>query len=351
MKHARNKTRRVLLAILAAILAAAVAVGGVYAWLYYRGRSTLHGTGEEVSTPDTIADLLDEDGNRVLYKDTVYEYNENVVGALFLGVDKADIKDDAGYGENGQADSLFVAAIDTASGKVRVIPLSRETMAEVDIYGVSGGYAGIETTQLCLAYAYGKTGAESCENVLRSVRRLLYGVDINVYAAIDLDGLAALTDAVGGVTVTVPEDMKGIEHTLRKGQTVTLRGELANFFTRHRDEDVDANNRRVMRQRIFLSAFAEKMMSRIRADITRVPAYYNVATPYIVTNVGLSEITYIATTLAGKPNTAIEYLSVAGETVMGEEYVEFHADKTSLYEAVLTAFYTPIATRDEGGSQ
>lgn len=344
MTHARNKkTRRILLAVVAAVSAAAVAVGGVYAWLYYRGRDTLHGTGDEVSTPDTIADLL-EDGNRVLYNGTVYEYNENVVGVLFLGVDKQDIKEDVGYGENGQADSLFVAAIDTASGAVRVIPLSRETMAEVDTYGVSGGFAGIETTQLCLAYAYGKTGAESCENVLRSVRRLLYGVDINVYAAIDLDGLSALTNAVGGVTVTVPETIASDKYTLREGQTVTLWGDLAHFFTRHRDEDVEANNRRVMRQRIFFTAFTNRAMSRIRADVTRVAAYYRVAAPYLVTNVGLSEITYVASTLAGKASTEIEYLTVAGETVMGEKYVEFHADKTSLYEAVLAAFYTPIAT-------
>ena len=228
-----------------------------------------------------------------------------------------------------------------------MIPLSRETMAEVDTYGVGGGYAGIETTQLCLAYAYGKTGAESCENVLRSVRRLLYGVDINAYAAMDLDGLAALTDALGGVTVTVPEDISQNKISWKRGQTLTLNGKEARFFTRYRGTDVEANNRRVVRQRLFLSAFMKRMMTRVRTDITRVPAYYQIASPYLVSNVGLSQITYLATTLASAPPSEIEYLTIAGDTVMGEKYVEFHADRTSLYEAVLAALYTPVTAEEE----
>ncbi len=322
------------------IAAVAVLFGGVYAWLYYGGRSALHGMGAETSTPESIADPMDA-SNGVAYNGKVYKYNKNIVSFLLLGVDKESVKADLGYGENGQADSLFVAAIDTVTGAVRVIPLSREIMAEVDTYGV-GGFAGIEKAQLCLAYAYGKTGAESCENVLRSVRRLLYGVDINAYAAMDLDGLAALTDAMGGVTVTVPETIAGDTFTLREGQTVKLNGEKARFFIRHRGDDVEADNRRMQRQRLFLSAFMKQALARVRADFTRVPAYYNVASPYLVTNVDVSRLIYIATALVGAPSSEIEYLSISGETVMGEKYVEFHADKTSLYEAVLKAFYTPI---------
>lgn len=341
MKHAQNKTRRILLGVIAGIAAVAVLLGGVYAWLYYSGRASLHGAGEDVSTPESIADPMDDD-NRVMYNGTVYEYNKNIVSVLFLGVDKESVKEDFGYGENGQADSLFVAAIDTVTGAVRVIPLSREIMAEVDTYGVGGGFAGIETTQLCLAYAYGKTGAESCENVLRSVRRLLYGVDINAYAAIDLAGLAALTDAVGGVTVTVPETLTSDKLTLYEGETVKLNGKQARFFIQRRGTDIEANHRRVKRQRLFLSAFMKQALTRVRADITRVPAYYNIAAPYLVTNVGLSQVTYLATTLVGAPSGEIEYLTITGDTVMGEKYVEFYADKTSLYEAVLAAFYTPL---------
>ena len=116
MKHAQNKPRRILLAVLAAIAAAAVLVGGIYVYLYYSGRAALHGAGDQVSTPSELADPM-EDSNRVIYNGTTYEYNENVVSVLVLGVDKESVKDDLGYGENGQADSLFVAAIDTVTGQ------------------------------------------------------------------------------------------------------------------------------------------------------------------------------------------------------------------------------------------
>ena len=38
---------------------------------------------------------------------------------------------------------------------------------------------------------------------MRAVSRLFYGMPVAAYAALDLDAIAVLTDAVGGVEVTV----------------------------------------------------------------------------------------------------------------------------------------------------
>ncbi len=336
-----RRARRLWLGILAGVVAAILLLAAVYGVLYYQGRTSLGAKGSTLSAPDSLVDAADDDLQRVTYQGVDYAYNKDVISVLFIGVDKKDIAADTSYGQNGQADSLFVAAIDTAGGVTRVIPLSRESMVDVDVFGIGGGYAGVEKTQLCLAYAYGATGQESCENVVRSAKRLLYGVDINAYAAIDLDGLAALTEEVGGVTVTSPEDIHRYGLTINKGDTVTLDRKSAVGYVRYRGTDVDANNRRQKRQQQFLSAFLTAAKQQVQKDPTRVAGLYSTARPYLVSNLGLSDLTYLVTNSMGALGK-VEYLSIKGDTVMGDQYVEFHPDRTSVYETVLKAFYRPV---------
>lgn len=337
----RRRWPRILLAVLCAILVAAVLLGGIYWWLYTAGRRSLFGQSGSVSTPSSLVDT--DDGDTVEYNGVTYRYNEDVTGILFLGVDKQDIQSEGGYGSNGQADSLFLAAMDTRTGTIRIIPISRETMVDVDRYAQDGTYLGTQRTQLCLAYAYGATAQQSCENVVRSAKRLLYGVPINSYIAIDLEGVKALTDAVGGVPVTALEDVNNpnISMDVKKGQTVTLTGAKAQFYIQFRGQDVDANNRRMQRQKQFLGAFVSTAGGQLKRDFTRLTAYYNAAKPYVASDLTLPQITYLVTqALAGNGWKNFEYYNLAGETVMGENHVEFYADRTSAYEAVLATFYT-----------
>ncbi|MBE6778103.1 MAG: LytR family transcriptional regulator [Ruminococcaceae bacterium] len=342
-EHAKPQRRwkRWLIGILAGIAAVAVLLCGTFGVLYLMGRATLRPRGSTLSAPQDLLDDAEEDFSRITYQGVDYRYNQDVIAVLIIGVDKKAIATDLGYGQNGQADSLFVAAIDTARGVTRIIPLSRESMVDINIYGVGGGYAGVKKAQLCLAYAYGATGVESCQNVITSAKRLLYGVDINAYAAIDLDGLSALTHEVGGVTVTAPEDVRKGALNVKKGDTVTLTKDTVAPYVRYRGSDVEANNRRQTRQQQFLTAFIKKAKGQIAKDLSRVTDLYNVAEPYLVSSLDVADLTYLASnSLSALGN--IQYLSIKGDTVMGEEYVEFHPDRTSVYETVLEAFYRPV---------
>jgi len=63
-----------------------------------------------------------------------------------------------------------------------------------------------------------------------------------------MNTIADLNDAVGGVTVTVPEDLAVMQPKLfTAGDTVTLKGELAYHFVHDRDfksTDIASNNKR-----------------------------------------------------------------------------------------------------------
>ena len=342
---------RILCIVLACILLLALLLGGGYWWLYSSGRRALFGDkNHSVVTPDSLVDDYDADGSRVVYQGETYRLNPHVVSILCMGVDKEKVSDDAAYGANGQADSIFVAALDTSTGSLTILPLSRETMAEVATYSADGSYIGVKTTQLCLAYSYGSTGTESCRNVQRSVSRLLYGVDIDAYLAMDLAGLEIMTDKLGGVQLTALEDVSGYTHvagdadthkpvTIQKGQTLTLDGITARVYIRGRGEDAEANARRMLRQKQFLSALLQKAGSNLKDNFTLLPSYFNTLKPYIVTDLSLSRITYLTGTALKTGVPSPRYISVTGQSTLHGAHAEFRPDSASLYEAVLEMFY------------
>lgn len=333
-----RKGLKIALVVLLVIALALGTVAGIYAWLYYSGRQSLLGSGA-LSAP---SEAVEED-DLIVYKGKKYRYNEQVSSILVMGVDKQNIQHTGQYGENGQADVLFLMAVDSQSGAVHMVPISREAMVDVDQYALDGSYSGVETLQLCLAYSYAATGEEGCQNVMRSVSRLLYGIPLEKYVAIDLNGLSALTDAVGGVTVTSLEDMDLETAWVKKDQTITLNGAQAIKYIRSRDQDTHANNRRMLRQRQFLLSFMNQTGQILQQNATRLTGLYNTAKPYLVSNVTLSELTYLAGSLLPKGGWSNPHIhNILGDTVMGEEFVEFYADRASAYEAVLATFYTEV---------
>ncbi len=341
----RRRILRTALIVLAALATLALVLASIYYALYWRGRaSLLDRNNNSIAPPESLVDNAEEEGKLITYKGESYRYNESVVSLLFMGVDKTDIQTDGGYGKNGQADSLFLATLDTDSGAVKIIPLSRESMVDINLYDADGKFIGAENRQLCLAYAYGATAEEGCENTCRSVGRLLYGMPIDGYIAIDFDGVKTLNKAVGGVKVTLPEDLKiytgKTVRILAAGQTVTLDDSTVIPYIQQRGDDLEANNRRMQRQKDFLNEFIRIAAKNIKGNFTLLEKYYNAAKPYAVSDLTLSEITYLASTYLVGGQLAIEYLPVTGESKLEGEHVAFHADETSLYEAVLAAFYT-----------
>ena len=178
---------------------------------------------------DDRAKIACEQGKEVTYQGEKYVYNEDLVSILFLGVDKEAFEEGGtvGDGKAGQADALFLLVLDTKTGKSRLIAISRDTMTDVNVYSDLGNFIGTEKLQLCLAYTYGDGKEKSCENTVRAVSRLFYGMPVAAYAALDLDAIAVLTDAVGGVEVTVTKDLTIQDPSLKEGERKVLTGEQA----------------------------------------------------------------------------------------------------------------------------
>lgn len=81
-------------------------------------------------------------------------------------------------------------------------------------------------------------GAESCKLTQEAVSNLFYGLPIQGYLAMNLDGIPELSKSVGGLTVTVPNNSLEYKYPeFAEGAEVTLTEENTEVFLRSRDVD------------------------------------------------------------------------------------------------------------------
>lgn len=340
-----------VLAVLVAILAVLVLAFAVFRWAGGRSLSKGEIAADAIIIPDAIKQDVEvkDEGRTVIYKGEKYIYNEDIITILFIGVDKSleseerdgTESDESVIGTNGQADTLVLGIIDKKNERISFINVSRDTIADIDIFNVNNEFIGSEKRQICLQYAYGDGRETSCEYVANALKRYLYGMPINAYVAIDYDAIAVLNDAVGGVEVNVLEDLSSGRYAeLVEGKNVTLFGDMAMYYCRTRDSySVDANNYRMARQKQYLMAFMQKTLELVRADLGVSLDLYNIAKPYMVTDIGISEVTYLATTVTGYGIETDAIKSIPGEIVLEDEHAAFYADEIALYELILNTFY------------
>ena len=334
-----NKTKKITLIAVSIFLTLLILVVSAFYIITAIGKHQFHKDDANINA-DAVQ-IADDDS--ITFDGKKYTLNKNIVSVLVMGIDRENVNQSFGYGKNGQADVIFVATIDTKTKKACIIPISRETMVDVSVYTSDGKFAETQNQQLCLAYAYGNTTEECSKNVMDSVKRLLCGININSYVTLELEGVEKLTDMVGGIELTCLEDITTKRLTAVKGQKVNLNGTKAIAYIQHRGDDVEANARRMQRQKQFLSALMNKTGNAVINDFTKLSKFYSTLSPYYKTNVSFAQITYLAKKcLSVNFGDALEYKTIDGTLTQGEKWVEFHADSDSVLQTVIDVFYVPV---------
>lgn len=342
-----KKSKKVLLILLAIVGALIVGTVVTVLALRWNGKRAMTRHEQEADVEITVPEdaEIQQDGTVVTYNGKNYVRNEDVISILCMGIDREDLENgDSVVGANGQADSIFVVALDSTNGTVKIVNISRDTMTDVDLYNVDNEYVKTNKMQLCLAYAYGDGKESSCENVKKSVSRLLYGMPIDAYAAIDLPAIGVLNDAVGGVEVEVLEDLTISDRSLYPGNVVLLKGKQAEIYVRSRkvegaDAPIDSNNDRMARQKQYLIGFIQKALAATKEDLTVPLALYQAAAGYMVTDIGASEVTYLASLVLQSGFYAEDMVNIPGEVTLVDGHAQYHVDEKALYETILDVFY------------
>lgn len=348
-----NKTLKVFGVVAGVIITLLVLIAVTLVILMYKGqkdalganRSAMGGIVVPAETNASVEDDPEDTNTYIYYNDKKYMYNDKITTIMFAGIDKHDDQMTGEFGTYGQADCIIVCALDTETGKYKMMAVSRDSMVDVDQYDSKGNFVKTNKEQICLAHAYvdGKEG--SAENLKRSVSRLLFGIPVNSYAVIDLDALGILNDDVGGVRVTVNEDLTARDPSLYEGADVVLNAQQAETFVRYREMygDGSMNDRRMERQKIYLDSFIKQTMALTKKDIKTPIKMYNDAKDYMTTDIDVSRITYYASIFLKSGFSADKnFIKVPGKATLGEKYAEYNVDNKKLFDIILDMYYVEV---------
>ncbi|MEG1494498.1 MAG: LCP family protein [Gordonibacter sp.] len=340
-KRRNNKRKKRVRTTLVVILALALVGGGVAFGVMSAikaGEGAVHqaAQAEDIQTVENAVTY--DEGKTVKYNGHTYALNENIVSISIIGFDRTA---PAVEGEKaGQADAVLVMALDTKTGKVTAIGLPRDSMVEVGEF-VGDAFAGLNTMQLCLAYGYGDGRETSCQYTTTVASRVLYNMPISYYFALDLSGVGPLNDAIGGVALT---PLQSIPNTnVVEGQDTVLFGNNALRYVQWRDTSVlDSSLDRQARQVQYIKAFASQTLQMSQGSLGTLADLFGTASEYSITNLGLNEFSYLATSVVSNGIASLEVVTLPGEMKQGEKYAEFYLDKSAVYETVLSVYYQQV---------
>lgn len=270
-----------------------------------------------------------------LHKKT-WKFAHPVQTYLFIGTDKSGNEDAEGEEYHGSmADALMLVVVDKEEKTYGILQLNRDTITEVPMLLQDGSANANAQMQLCTAHWYGKDKAASCDNTVETVSKMLGGLPIDGYYALKMDAMPLLNHEVGGVTVTLEDDMTKLDPAMKKGATLTLTDRQAELLMQSRYVmDDDRNTQRMRRQQIFLNAFMKKIKKQNAGDVNATVKLYDRLRPYATTDIKMNDLTALLKNMQGytdKGIITIDGTSKIGEKLHdGKKHWEFYMDEDSL---------------------
>lgn len=279
----------------------------------------------------------------VRYSGRIYEYNDDILTFLVMGIDKSEeVTESANATDGGQSDGLFLVIANPDLREIQILAVNRDTMTEILMPGISADGGTMTTTaQIAVQHGFGDGREESCELTVEAVSKLLYDLPIHGYLSVNYGALPVLNDALGGIEVTMSQDLSVMYEDWTEGAVVTLKGIQARDFVQWRDtSEFESARMRLTRQKEYMKAFAEKAIEKTKKDIQLPVTLYKKVKNYIVTDLSIDEITYLAGELSGYRFG--EIYTLEGETKMGEKFEEFYPDRKAMRELIIRLFYREV---------
>jgi cell envelope-related function transcriptional attenuator common domain len=151
-------------------------------------------------------------------------------------------------------DAVMVVAMDLDEKKVSLVSVPRDTVAYVP--GVRGVY------KLNSAVNCGATIEEGLQLASAAVSRILGGLSIDAYCAVDFAAMIAIGDAIGGVDFELEMAYSHYERNYKKGLQHLDGLGIADYFRARTNATVGKNDLgRTNRQRELLTAMLQKLMN------------------------------------------------------------------------------------------
>ena len=335
-KNKVHQRKRNLIILVILIILVTILGGGYYFW-----NQNASETGNGISEEGAEGQAVTEE-NTVQYQGNTYKYNDHLSNYLFMGIDTRDNVDSyESQADAGQADAIFLVSMDRATEQLKVLFIPRDSMTKIEVLNPSGKSFGMTTDHINIQYAYGDGRQKSCELMKTAVSNMLDGLPIQGYCSMNMDGISVITDFVGGIQLTIPDDsLADVNPEYKKGAVVDITGETAEQFVRYRDIDKTQSALvRQERQKTFLQALVQKAQEKAGEDAGFVTGLYDSVKSYTVTNMG-NDI--FAKLLAASQNGITDTETVPCEGTHGENFDEYHIDEDALSDLIISMFYEKI---------
>lgn len=287
----------------------------------------------------------DADSERALiyYNGAWYQPRKGLETVLAIGVDQAAVDDELRRNqEYEQSDFLLLLIIDKRNERCTALHINRDSMTDIRVLDDdTNEFLGTTYRQLALAHTYGNRPEICCKNTVAAVSDLLYGVEIDHYISLTMDGIVMLNDLAGGVTVEVMDDLTMEDPALIRGSTVTLKGRQALTYVQKRlGLATPTNLHRMERQKQYLEALQEQLYSRKDTDEAFTTSTLLKLNEYMVSDCSVEKLSDLSNTI--EEYGIEEYRTLEGESVEGEKYMEYYVDETAARELVMELFYEQV---------
>ncbi len=207
----------------------------------------------------------------------------------------------------GLADVIRIVRVDFVQAKVTILEFPRDLWVEIP--DIADDINGQDHEKLNQAYLYGNPGFGYYDGpgegpgLLARTLALNFGVTTDRYVAVNMRTFEKIVDAVGGITVDLPDGVDGRTSEDRSARLVfkpgrqILNGEKALTLARIRNEGVFE---RIDHQNTVLCALQEKLTRP--SVVVRIPALINSFTGAVQTDLTpeqLAQLACIGTKMSG----------------------------------------------------
>lgn len=370
-KKGKNRLFRIAVGLLEAVLALFLVLGLVGICFYKAGEMALKASSstqspvmesnmEEVQRIRTeyeskAQETLQWQENWVVYGDDVYEYNQECMNFIVMGIDRSgELEKETKLSDwsAGQADAIFLLSLDNCNKKVSVIGIPRNSMVNVEIYNEQEECIDTIYNQICLQYGYAGGGELGLQKMKNAVSELLYGLPIHGACAVSYDAIGVVAERLGGIEVTLSEDMSALDKNYTMGSRLVLSEKNIIPYLRYRDNtELGSPTTRLTRQKEFLKIAMAQAVQTAKERPAVVSEIYQKMIPYMNTDITLDKAVYLAAEALDYSLADSSFYQLTGvdrqvefaNAKKAEDfYDDYYLDEEKLKDIVMKVFYQPV---------
>ncbi len=372
-KRKRSGLEKVVMCLLSAVLIIVLVLGLAGTILYKSGEIALKASAN-AAEPQMVIDLEEIIKIReeieynagvawqddwVVYDGKVYEYRDDMLNFLLLGIDhdgSLSTETKLSDWNAGQADTIFLVSLNQTDKEISVIGIPRNAMVDVEIYNSESERVETIFNQICLQYGYAGGGALGLQKMKESVSELMCGLPIHGACAVSFNAISLITDRLGGIEVVVPDDMTQYDKAFAQGSTQILTGKNVIDYLRYREyKTLGSPTTRLVRQKEFMRVAMGRVMQEIKNNPVFVTDIYKSVKAYMNTDISVDEAVYIASKALDCTLAEQSFYQLSGEdraeyfvreNGVEDFYNDYYIDKEALQKIMFEVYYREVKVSD-----